>query len=238
MRRWLICWSGVALFLLTMEIVVAGTFGWLSPSQTGARPAATPNWTDKVVAIGTAIGAAGFIAAAVGAFVAYDQLKETRRDRFLQVIMEFGRRWDDVRLSRARQALLPYTPSTLADHIRKCLQKASGTNLYVILRVPNFYEDLAMVADSGLDLKTVAKHFGPDLITEWAFWEESITEVLQKVDPDAYCEFAALVDKVKLINAPKKAASKATKDTRFKGADAIAATAAANAEASASCRRG
>jgi hypothetical protein len=178
-----------------------------------------PLWTDKVVAIGTAIGALGFVSAAFAAFLAYDQVKETRRDRYIEAILEFGRRWDDDKLTEARESLLAYNRATIADHIKKCLNHPSGSDLYVLLRVPNFYEDLAMVAEAGLDGDIVAKHFGPDVLKEWAFWEDAIY-LLRQRDGSAYTQFEVLVERLLALSQHRP---------RFPGAEAVNRTAAANA---------
>ena len=163
-----------------------------------------PSWTDIVTAISSAVAALGLVAATIGAWLVYRQVRETRHDRHVQVLSDFGRRWDDDHLAKARVEVLQYTSEGLVTEIEKW-QKLSRRDpdsaVPVLLRVPNFFEDLALTVECGeLELKLVERSFGSIAIREWGHWELAIDN-MRESQPDAYQEFRGLVQLVKELRA-------------------------------------
>jgi len=62
-------------------------------------------WKETAIAIGTIVGAAGFVAAAVGTFPAWTGLKENSKGRHAQRAIELGRRWDDPTMASVRRTI-------------------------------------------------------------------------------------------------------------------------------------
>ena len=164
-----------------------------------------PRWTDKVSAIATAVAAVFAIFAAVGAWFAFDQVKESRRDRHVGVLSEFGRRWDGEQLTTAREKLLSYSSEDLVAAVDEWLTlpiEEEPSDVPMLLRVPNFFEDLAIMVDLGrLELKYVAKSFKASALTEWPYWEPVVTRMRER-DPEAYTEWETLVQQ--LNNPPRR----------------------------------
>jgi hypothetical protein len=66
-----------------------------------------------------------------------------------------------------------------------------------MLRVPNFFEDVALIVEAGsLDLDLAWRAFGDLAIDAWEYWEPAIL-VLREDDPDSYAEFAGFVEDLK-----------------------------------------
>ena len=84
----------------------------------------------------------------------------------------------------------------VVDVVRQIEQWAKGGeagDLPVLLRVPNFFEDLALMVELGeLEKAFIARSFKTMARREWAYWELAVTE-LRVQDPDAYVEFQQLV---------------------------------------------
>jgi hypothetical protein len=151
------------------------------------------------VAITSVVTALGVIAAAIGAWLAFSQLKETRRDRHMQVVSEFGRRWDDERILEARYAIQAYDRDELADLIAEWLvpPREDATKVVpVLLRLPNYFEDLAILVDVGrLEFEYVTKAFRNLATREWEHWEPAVQRMREK-QPNVYIAWEALVRKL------------------------------------------
>jgi hypothetical protein len=154
-----------------------------------------PSWTDKTIAIGTAIAAGGFVVTAIGAWFAYDQVKETRRDRHIQVLSEFGRRWDEQLLWEARERQFLYTDEQLAARVDKWFktQDRDVSDVPILLRVPNYFEDLAIMVEAGrLEVKYVAQAMGSLALRMWEYWAPAV-EKMREQAPTSYTQFEKLV---------------------------------------------
>jgi hypothetical protein len=133
------------------------------------------------------------VVGAVAAWFAFDQVKETRRDRHIQVLSEFGRRWDEDLLSEARSKQREYDDVELAGEVRKWIRDPSAAaDVPILLRVPNYFEDLAIMVECGrLEREYVARSFSMLAVREWEYWERAVNEM--RIDaPDAYTEFEGL----------------------------------------------
>jgi hypothetical protein len=174
--------------------------------------ASAPNWADKVTAVGSVLAGLGFLGTAAGVFVAARQLgatrrqvDESRRDRQAGVIAEWGRRWDDDRMSQARSRALRYDNVELAELVARRNQRGWSVTpslartvrrreLQVLLRVPNYFEDLGLMVEyGGLEVDLVAKMIGALALHEWRRWELAVAE-MQKASPSSYSRFQRLAE--------------------------------------------
>jgi len=122
-----------------------------------------------------------------------EQLAQAKRDRHINILSEFGQRWDDARLVEAREKQRGYANTELATAIKQWAEGGKAGDIPILLRVPNFFEDLALMVELGeLERPFVARSFKTMARREWAYWELAVTE-LRTRDPEAYVEFEQLV---------------------------------------------
>lgn len=164
--------------------------------------------TDKPVwfLFGATVALATVTAVLAGAAIyALKQLAEVRTDREVSILGDLGRRWDDQPVSESLEMAARYHQDELAEVVRKAHQKRrkhrlldrararADRELVVLLRVPNFFEDLAVIAEEGgLDPKLVSKVFKGLALREWRFWGPAMV-VLREQDEYAYTQWEELI---------------------------------------------
>lgn len=167
-----------------------------------------------VVAAATFLLAGITVTLAVAAWKVRDQLKlalrqleEVKRDRGVQVFNDFGRRWESPEMTEAlalearfsaRQLEAffeaPWRPHSAIPWI-ETRRSAHERHRVVLLRVPNYFEDLAMVAKAGeLEAHELfTGEFCTVAADEWDLWEPSVKAMQEKdADPSVYAEFERL----------------------------------------------
>jgi hypothetical protein len=137
--------------------------------------------------------------------VGLDQLREVKLDRHVQIFLEMGRRWEGREMTEALQREKGLTPQELREIFdyaerprsrnpfreRKYTRAARET--VVLLRIPNYFEDAAMVTRvGGLDESLVLENFGGVAIDEWRRWSLTV-KAMQEEDELAYMGFEQLV---------------------------------------------
>lgn len=160
-----------------------------------------------------AVAAATFLLAgitfalALAAWKVRDQLKEAKRDRGVQVFSEFGRRWESPELTEALALEARFTPEQLEAFFEtpwrprsrlpwvEKRRYAHERNRVVLLRVPNYFEDLAMIATAGeLDAHQLfTEEFCTVAAEEWDQWGLTVKAMQRNdKDPTVYGEFERL----------------------------------------------
>jgi hypothetical protein len=133
--------------------------------------------------------------------VAIDQLEEVKRDRHVQVLDEMGRRWEGDEMTEALQMAVDYTPESLVrlferaagprsrNPLRERRTRRARRATIVLLRVPNYFEDAATIAEAGsLESTIITDAFGSVAKDEWSLWKQTIKK-LQKNDEGVYVKF-------------------------------------------------
>ncbi|HEV7564488.1 MAG TPA: hypothetical protein VGO31_00845 [Microbacteriaceae bacterium] len=148
----------------------------------------TATWTECVTAL------ASLILAGAG-IKALSQLKEAKSDRHAHMIVELGNRWDSQIMLKARRKATRYE-ERLATMAAAYSDTPVGQDFLGLLRVPNYFEDLALlVKKGGLDPHLVSLGFKALIDDEWARWKTAIT-VMRKDDPFMYTQFEWLRDEM------------------------------------------
>lgn len=157
-------------------------------------PQNDPTWTDVVGAL-SSIGT--LIVVVVGAIFANRQLQETKRGRVANLLAELARRWDDM--IEVRQAVASYAdPTDLANAIERFYNQNS-TEFYTFSRLPNFFEDLAvLVNEQSIPLEMVRASFGDAVVYHWSRWAAA-TAFLRRDQPTAYANFEELARRLEAI---------------------------------------
>lgn len=132
--------------------------------------------------------------------VALEQLEEVKRDRHVQVVSHLGLRWASSEIAEALQLEAAQTPESLvrlftrarersANPFRERLRRRAQRATIVLLRVPNYFEEAALVAkEGGLRAELLDEFFGGVAKDEWALWGP-VVKKLQESDEQAFVEF-------------------------------------------------
>jgi hypothetical protein len=125
-----------------------------------------------MTAIGSVVTAAVVV---VALLIAIWQVFEARRTRHGEVFFDLSRRWDEELLKEARynEAKSP-TPEALRDRLRD-LRKKRAEEYYILVRVPNFIEDLAIMIERKIvSYDDVLASLGTPVLAKWERWEPSV----------------------------------------------------------------
>jgi hypothetical protein len=158
-----------------------------------------------------AVALAGFRALRQLRF-AVEELEEVKKDRHVQVFADFGARWDGPAMSEALEHEAKYTRESLERLVvaaksdppsyaivRRARQRRAEAALVVLLRVPNYFEDLSIVVQAGgLDLRLVGKNFKALAVDEWAFWSDALA-IYRSDDPYVYAQFEWLARELEQV---------------------------------------
>jgi hypothetical protein len=83
--------------------------------------------------------------------------------------------------------------------LKNYLKKRANEELAILLREPDYVEDLAIICQTGsLDLKLVSRDFKGVGLIAWDCWEPAITR-LRDADPYSYSQFEWLVGQMKAL---------------------------------------
>lgn len=151
-----------------------------------------PSWTHIVSAVST--GVTGLIVA-VALGIAIWQVVEARQGRRAEALFELSRRWDEPLLAEGRQAAAIYTtPDALRVGIEKARSNPEGDEYYMLVRVPNFFEDLAVMVEDGLaSFEDVKRTLGSQVVGKWLHWQPSVAFMRETSGrPTVYEHFEAL----------------------------------------------
>ena len=165
----------------------------------------TPVWWLVGATTGLAITTAVLAGAALAALRALD---EARTDRHVEVMTSLASRWNSDLMVRALQAEQSYTSPGLAELVRLARStpdakwrslraKRALRKMVVLLRVPDYFEDLAWMAKrASLDDEALAVFKGL-VVDEWSFWERAVTQLRATGDPFSYTQFEKLAERMK-----------------------------------------
>jgi hypothetical protein len=172
----------------------------------------TPVWFLFGATVALAVITFGLAIAAILALrqlgFAVQDLEEVKRDRHVQVFADLGRRWDGPEMVEAlRQERLynveqlrklfarAYAPPS-RNRFKEWLAKRAASKTVVLLRIPNFFENLSLIVRAGsLDIKLVSQDYGTVANDSWEKWKPAIME-LRETDKQSYAEFQWLVDRM------------------------------------------
>lgn len=167
--------------------------------------ATAPNWAEALTGIGSVLAGASFFVGAIGVLLTWNQLRDARQDRHVEILTELARRWDEPRLTEPRVALLKRDNQEHAAYVKKCLDHPTSGDLETLLRVPNFFEEMAVLVLSGaIDKRLLGQVWSTLILTYWAYWQLSIEELRARRGSQAYVQFERLVDLMAQPDPPPK----------------------------------
>ena len=132
------------------------------------------------------------------ALAAVHQLVEAQTARKVQILTDLSRRWDDLVLSESRRKVNTFIgdPERLSRTLKR-LDKKNRADYYVIIRVANFFEDLAiLVGEDALSLELVKNSLGGPIRHYWSLFRCYILAA-QEESPADFEHFARLARDLK-----------------------------------------
>ena len=150
---------------------------------------------DIVTAIAAALTAGVLIFAAI---YARRQLHSMERAREAQLLVDLSRRWDEEPLVQSRRAVETYKDTSELWQALKNLKKKNHEQYYVLLKVANFYEDLALlINEKCLTAELVKNMLGDAIKHYYELYEVTIKEMREKYKSSRiYENFEDLAKKV------------------------------------------
>ncbi len=146
----------------------------------------SPTWTDVTSAVASILTLAIVL---IGLLIAWHQLGEAKRTRRAGIMIELSKRWDETPLVESRRAFHEKygSPEKLGEAMER-LYSAKSDELYMLLRLPDYLEDLAILVEEGGTAKDVVrKSLGSVITTWWTRWEPAV-RVIRAVDGDTVYE--------------------------------------------------
>jgi hypothetical protein len=186
-------WGAVilaALVLLVVHLVwVTNRIG-----RPGIGESPLPNWADIATAI-----AAG--TALIGIYVAW---RTAERARHATTLADISRRWDEPLLVESRQLAARYGIA-LRDWVEyldqdvEDLAPEEAANLYKLQRIPNFFEDLAILEQAGaITFNMIQKSLGWTIVKTWDRWRPAVDYLRDTKEPDpVYSHFQHLAERMR-----------------------------------------
>ncbi len=141
-----------------------------------------------------------FVVLLVAAVVARRQLQETITSRHAAELAELSRRWDEPSLERSRRLTVQ-----VGDYLREWVEflleeeDADDETLDILERIPNFFEDLAILEEVGaIPFEMIKKSLGGVIVTYWDTWKEATKYLRDReaYDP-VYSNFERLAEKMR-----------------------------------------
>ena len=137
-----------------------------------------PEWTHIVGAIAALVAAVAavltFFVVAGAVVVAWIQLNQAKSNTKALLMADLARRWDEELLLDSRFRAAGMSPDDLLNAIEGHYNAADRA-YYELIRVPNFFEDLGLMAREGtISEGVVRKLFAGPVLGKWELWKPTI----------------------------------------------------------------
>ncbi len=136
------------------------------------------NWAEIITALGTVLIGSGI-------FFAGSQVREARNSRHADIAIRFAERWHEDPLVQSREAAAEFpTAIQLRDEVKRA-SKVEQTKFHLLLRVPNFFEEVAAAEKFGwITVEWICSTWGSGLAVLWETWLPTV-EFLRQPDGSA-----------------------------------------------------
>jgi hypothetical protein len=148
---------------------------------------------------------------ALAGWRALGELDEAQTDRRVQVMLEISKRWNSDLLVSAIQREVAFSAEELAEFvdfvrsdesgnpIRERRRLAAERDLVVLLRIPDFFEEIAFMSRFASLKDTELAVFKGLALDEWNVWEPAIQRLRATGDRYSYKQFEELVQRMDSI---------------------------------------
>jgi len=162
-----------------------------------------PLWTDIVIAVAAAFTVAILLAAA---FLVWHEVRCIERAREAQLLTDLSRRWNEEELTKSRKAARNYKNGV---ELQKALQKLRENNeqeYYDLVRLPDFFEALGVLVNSGCLSKQLTKDLFGTVIKHFYHLYGPAIQYLREIydDKNIYALFDDLAQKLNIISTEEK----------------------------------
>ncbi len=130
---------------------------------------------------------ATFVVIFFAAVFAGFQVISQRKAREAQLMTDLSARWDSAALTRARRLVSapPSNPAAILARMTE-LEAQDSAAFFALLRLPNFFEDLAILVEEGsISLRVVKKSLAGAIRTYFQLYKLFV-ESEQKASPSSY----------------------------------------------------
>jgi len=134
----------------------------------------------------------------VALLIASRQLYQTVRTRHASMLGDLSRRWDEPLLVEARELAAKH-----GDQLREWIEyywtPTVSPELFILLRIPNFVEDLAVLENRGaISFRILKESFGGAIVLMWNRWESAIQFIRDEEGYDpVYANFEGLAKRMR-----------------------------------------
>jgi hypothetical protein len=179
-------------------VIAAFIFGVSSrvdPAE-GFWPSTAGGWTPIVT----------LVLVATGLGIALRQMQQTIQSRHAATMAELSRRWDEPLLAESMKAGSVYSSDRLGLHLRDLEDRGNFDQQTELLRVPNFFEDLAILNEEGaISIEMIRKSLGGVVVATWDHWKPATLEMRGDQNYDlVYEHFEGLAEKIRALLAEEK----------------------------------
>ena len=161
-----------------MEPVVS-----LSPGPSASKVLQSVSTDPNIPQIVTAVAAS---LALLGIALAW--LSATRA-RHASLMADISRRWDEGLLIESRMSAAGFDDPYLLQFYMQVLVEEQSEALFVIQRIPNFFEDLAVLERArAISFRVIRETFGRGVVDTWQQWELAVRFLRQDEEDDTIYE--------------------------------------------------
>jgi hypothetical protein len=159
-----------------------------------SQPPAGTDWPGWLTAAGTLV-------LATGVLFASRQIRESKVARLTEAAAGVSRRWDGPDLIESRAAIDAFgSEDALRDAVLSVMREEDqNTNLDLLLREPNFFDDLgAQEFLGGITLQWIEFTMREIVLDRWNLWEPTVIALREDdpTEPPVYGNFERLTKKL------------------------------------------
>lgn len=143
---------------------------------------------------------------AVAAWIALRQTGEAVRLRHSALMADLSKRWDEEPLVQSRRAAARFDDGVrLRLHV-EIQEREQSDELFVLQRIPNFFEDLAVLEREGaISFAMIQASFGRLVVDAWKTWAQSVEFWREEEGDDTvYEHFEALARRIDTETPPAR----------------------------------
>ena len=158
-------------------------------------------WTEAYALV----AAVTLIVLAAAAAIAWNQFQQAKKAWYAETLADLSHRWDETQMVASR---LLASRSGEGQQLREWIEYYStppvSRELFVLQRVPNYFEDPAVLEEyEALPFELIKGSFGGTLVLTWDRWKSAVEFLRQDEEYDPiYAKFEVLAEKMRAALPP------------------------------------